>query len=233
MTDYQKNYQPIRFWAEDDRPREKFLQIGRHNLSNAELLAILLTSGSKEESAVDLARRILNTVGENLHELGKMTVPQLTKFKGIGEVKAITILAAIELGRRRMEQGPVSKKKLTGSQQAYDFMRPVLEDLPHEEFWVILLNRSNFVLKKILISSGGLAATIVDPKIIFRKALEASASGILLFHNHPSGNLEPSQSDIDLTNKMVSGAKHFDIIILDHLIISEKGYYSFSDEGKI
>lgn len=233
MTDYQKNYQPIRFWAEDDRPREKFLQIGRHNLSNAELLAILLTSGSKEESAVDLARRILNTVGENLHELGKMTVPQLIKFKGIGEVKAITILAAIELGRRRIEQGPVSKKKLTGSQQAYDFMRPVLEDLPHEEFWVILLNRSNFVLKKILISSGGLAATIVDPKIIFRKALEASASGILLFHNHPSGNLEPSQSDIDLTHKMISGAKHFDISILDHLIISEKGYYSFSDEGKI
>ncbi|MEY2905155.1 MAG: hypothetical protein RJA52_1171 [Bacteroidota bacterium] len=233
MKDYNKIYQPIRHWAEDDRPREKFLQKGRHNLSNAELLAILLSSGSKDESAVDLARRILYTVNENLLELGKMTVGQLTQFKGIGAVKAITILAAIELGRRRLEIVPGIKEQILSSKKAYELMRSKLEDIPHEEFWVFFLNRSNYILQKVKISSGGLSATIVDPKIIFRKAIEANASGIVLYHNHPSGNLDPSPADIDLTNKMVSGAKHFDINIIDHIIISEKGYYSFSDQGKI
>lgn len=231
MTIYSNNKLSIKAWAEEDRPREKLLNKGRQALSNAELIAILIGSGSREESAVELSKRILQSTQNNLNELGKTPLAELMKFKGIGEAKAITICAALELGRRRQSAIIPKRPQIKSSQDAYQVMAPLLADLPHEEFWVIFLNRANKVIQKDQISLGGVSGTVVDAKIIFKKALEQLASGIILFHNHPSGNLQPSQADINITKKLKKAGTTLDINVLDHLIISEQGFYSFADEG--
>lgn len=224
---------PIKSWAEEDRPREKLLLKGRSSLSDAELIAILMGSGNRELSAVGLAQLILKSEDDNLHELGKCTVADLTKFKGVGEAKAIAIIAALELGRRRQLSDIREKPQLRNSRDAYDQMSPLLVDLPHEEFWILLLNRANRVIGRERISSGGVSGTVVDAKMVFQKALERMACSVMLFHNHPSGGLRPSDSDISLTKKLKAGGKVLDIEVLDHLIISERGYYSFADEGRL
>lgn len=221
----------IKHWSPDDRPREKLLLKGKSALTDAELIAILLGSGTSALSAVDLAKRILAGAGHNLHVLAGLTVKDLVKTKGIGEAKAITIVAALELGRRRKESTPDEKPRIQRSKDAYDLMKPHLSDLPHEEFWVLLLNRANRVTKKMQISLGGVAGTVADPKIIFKFALEELASGLILAHNHPSGNSTPSHSDITLTTKLKEGAKLLDIEVLDHIIIAGHNYLSFADEG--
>ncbi len=221
----------ITSWASEDRPREKLLAKGRQALSNAELVAILIGSGTKKESAVDLSKRILASINNDLHQLGKLEVKDLQKFKGIGEAKAISIVAALELGRRRKSTEVKKKDKVTSSGDAYDIMKGTFLDLKHEQFWILLLDRSNQVISRQQISSGGVAGTVVDARLIFKPALELLASGIILFHNHPSGNLKPSKQDLELTKKLVSGARNIDMNILDHLIISERGYLSFKDEG--
>ncbi len=223
---------PIKSWAEEDRPREKLLLKGKHALSNAELLAILIGSGSRNLSAVELCRKILNEAAQDdLNDLGKLSVKDLQKFKGIGAAKAITIVAALELGRRR--QGAEIKEKIliAGSAEVFKIFSPMLIDLPHEEFWVLLMNRANKIISKEKISTGGVSGTVVDPKLIFRRALEMSASGIILCHNHPSGNPKPSQADIDLTKKLKRGGEELEISVLDHIIIAENKFFSFADEG--
>ncbi len=232
MNSEEKNLN-IKSWAAEDRPREKLLLKGKSALSDAELLAILLGSGSKTLSAVDLGKIILQRAGNSLHHLAKMTAKDFTKIKGIGEVKAITIVAALELGRRRKDTEPVEKPKIGGSGDAYEFLKSDLIDIPHEEFWVILLNRANRVLKKHQISQGGVTGTMADPKIIFKAALEDLASGIILAHNHPSGNLAASQADVDLTKKLAACGRLLEIQVLDHLIIAGEKYFSFADEGLI
>ncbi|MBL4625575.1 MAG: DNA repair protein RadC [Flavobacteriales bacterium] len=223
----------IKAWAEDDRPREKLASLGRSALSDAELVAIIIGSGSPKESAVELSKRILHSIGNNLSELGRVTIADLMKFKGIGEAKAITIVAALELGRRRKENEPKLKPKIATSKDAFDVIFPVLADLPHEEFWVILLNQNNKVIAISCISRGGVSGTVADAKLIFKVVLEKLASSVILSHNHPSGNLKPSKSDIDLTKKLKAGGKLLDIAVLDHLIIGDSDYYSFADEGII
>jgi DNA repair protein RadC len=223
----------IKEWAAEDRPREKLLLKGKVALSDAELIAILLGTGTTSFSAVDLAKKILQTTSNNLDKLAKLSVKDLTKVKGIGEAKAITIVAALELGRRRKELAPDEKVKITSSKDAYEIVCPELMDIPHEEFWVILTNRAQRVIKKQQVSSGGVSGTVADPRIIFKLALEELASGIILVHNHPSGNLTPSQADIALTTKMKDSGKLLDIQVLDHIIIAGKGYYSFADEGML
>jgi DNA repair protein RadC len=218
-------------WAEEDRPREKLLMKGKSALSDAELIGILIGSGTVSMSAVDLAKVILNDVNNNLNELAKLSVKDLQKFKGIGEAKAISIMSALELGRRRKESDLPKKLRITSSKDVYDIMAANLLDLPHEEFWVLLLNRANAVIKKVQISAGGVAGTVADPKIIFKTALENLSSGIILVHNHPSGNLMPSQADKELTKKMKEAGKLLDIPVLDHLIFADRTYYSFADEG--
>ena len=220
-------------WAEEDRPREKLLLKGRTNLSDAELIAILIGSGSSELSAVELSKKILSSVGNNLNALAKLSVKDLTQFKGIGEAKAIAIVSALEIGRRRNQSAPVERVKITGSKTAYDLIRPDLIDQPIEQFWVLMLARNNTVLHKRCISTGGVSGTVADPKIIFKKALEDLASGIILVHNHPSGNLKPSQADIKLTNKLSEAGKLLEIPVIDHIIFTEHGYYSFADEGML
>lgn len=223
----------IKAWAEDDRPREKLLIKGRSALSDAELIAILIGSGTREVSAVELSQHILNSVNNDLHELGRKQVTDLMKFKGIGEAKAITIAAALELGRRRKSAEHQNRRKITASQHAYEEMLPVYQDLPHEEFWILLLNRSNKVMKRVPISRGGVSGTVADPKLIFKPALDALASSMILSHNHPSGNLSPSRQDIELTRKMIQAGKVLDIAVLDHIIVTDNGYYSFADEGQM
>ncbi|MBR08000.1 MAG: hypothetical protein CMP48_09965 [Rickettsiales bacterium] len=225
------SYLSITQWAEEDRPREKLLIKGKSSLSDAELIGILLGSGTKTLSAVDLAKQILNSVGNDLHTLAKMSVNDLCKFKGIGEAKAISIVSALELGRRRKDSEPVKQPRITCSDDAYQLLKPELSDLPHEEFWIILLKRNNQVIKKEQISLGGVSGTIVDPKLIFKKALDALASGIILVHNHPSGNLKPSQADIKLTHKLKTSGELLEIPIYDHIIFTDQSYYSFSDES--
>ncbi len=231
--DYTPTTLSIKAWAEEDRPREKFLLKGKQNLSDAELLAILLGSGSKEDTAVSLAQKILQSVNNDLNELGKRTIPTLIKgFNGVGQAKAVTIAAAMELGRRRQMTDIKEKPKVISSQDAYHIIAPILMDLPHEEFWILLLNRGNKVLAKEQISSGGTTGTVVDAKVLFRKVLShPSITSIILAHNHPSGNLFPSEADKELTKKLKTAGKTLDIDVLDHLIIGEKGYYSFADEG--
>jgi DNA repair protein RadC len=221
----------IKEWAAEDRPREKLLLKGRAALSDAELIAILLGTGTASLSAVDVAKKILQTTSNNLDELAKLSVKDLTKIKGIGEAKAITVVAALELGRRRKVLVTEEKPKIVSSNDAYQLMHADLMDIPHEEFWVILTNRAQRVIKKQQISLGGVSGTVADPKIIFKLALEELASGLILIHNHPSGNISPSQADIQLTNKMKESGKLLDIQVLDHLIIAGKSYYSFTDEG--
>lgn len=220
-------------WAEEDRPREKLLLKGRTNLSDAELIAILIGSGSSELSAVELSKKILSSVGNNLNALAKLSVKDLTQFKGIGEAKAIAVVSALEIGRRRNQSAPVERVKITGSKTAYDLIRPDLIDQPIEQFWVLMLARNNTVLHKRCVSTGGVSGTVADPKIIFKKALEDLASGVILIHNHPSGNLKPSQADIKLTNKLSEAGKLLEIPVIDHIIFTEHGYYSFADEGML
>lgn len=221
----------IKEWAVEDRPREKMLVKGVRSLSEAELIAILIGSGNLEESAVEVSRRILASVNNNLNELGKKTIADLKKFKGIGEVKAITIMAALELGRRRKESEPEERPKITTSGDAATIFKPLLSDLPHEEFWVLLLNRNNLVIDKFMVSQGGLAGTIIDVRIILKTALEKLACSMILCHNHPSGNLQPSDADKEITRKIREAGKQMDIPVLDHLIIGNDAYFSFSDEG--
>ncbi len=218
-------------WAEEDRPREKLLIKGKSALSDAELIGILIGSGTISMSAVDLAKVILNDVNNNLNELAKLSVKDLQKFKGIGEAKAISIMSALELGRRRKESDLPKKLRITSSKDVYDMMAANLLDLPHEEFWVLLLNRANAVIKKVQISTGGVAGTVADPKLIFKTALENLASSIILVHNHPSGNMMPSQADKELTKKMKEAGKLLDIPVLDHVIFADRVFYSFADEG--
>ncbi|MBW8324666.1 MAG: DNA repair protein RadC [Prolixibacteraceae bacterium] len=221
----------IKEWAVEDRPREKMLAKGIRSLSEAELIAILIGSGNLEESAVEVSRRILASVNNNLNELGKKTINDLQKFKGIGPAKAITIAAAMELGRRRKETEPEEKPKVVTSADAAALFVPLLSDLPHEEFWVLLLNRNNLVIDKMLVSQGGLSGTIIDVRIILKMALDKLASSIILCHNHPSGNLVPSEADKEITRKIKEAGKHMDIPVLDHLIIGNGAYFSFTDEG--
>jgi DNA repair protein RadC len=221
----------IKLWAEDDRPREKLLLKGKRTLSDAELLAILIGSGSRNETAVELCKRILQSVNNNLNELAKLSVSDLQKFKGIGEAKAIAIAAALELGSRREVSEIVKRDVITCSKDIYQLMKGNLADLPHEEFWVLYLNRANKVIEKFALSRGGVSGTVADSKIIYKRALEILASSVILVHNHPSGNLKPSQQDITLTKQLKEAGKLLDINVLDHVIISEQGYYSFADEG--
>jgi len=232
MTDYKQSL-GIKSWAEEDRPREKLLDKGRQVLTEAELIAIIIGSGNRDETAVELSKRILVSTGNNLHELGKLNVIELMKFKGIGEAKAISIVAALELGRRRKETESVKREKVITSKDVFEIMKPSMIDLPHEEFWLLMLNRASSVIKKELISRGGVSGTVVDAKIIFKSAVEQYASSIILCHNHPSGNLNPSDADIRLTKNIKEAGKIMEISLLDHLIISEKGFYSFADEGII
>ncbi len=218
-------------WAIEDRPREKLIAKGRQNLTDAELIAILIGSGSTEETAVELAKRILNSVENNLNALGQLTVNNLIKFKGIGEAKAISIVAALELGRRRKLSDVLEKKKITSSQTIFELMNPVLADLPHEEFWVIFLNRNNKIVDKQRIGQGGIHGTTVDTRLIMKAAIEKLATSIILCHNHPSGSLKPSKADKYLTKKMVEAGKILDIAVLDHIIIGNEKYFSFNDNG--
>ncbi|MDA9261950.1 DNA repair protein RadC [Flavobacteriales bacterium] len=223
----------IKDWSEDDQPRLKLMKLGRQVLSDAELLAILIGSGNRNESAIELCKRILHQSGNNINQLAKLSVNDLMKFKGIGEAKAISIIAALEIGRRRKSENAIAKNIISSSKHLYEYIKPTLEDLPHEEFWIILLSRSNNIIDKQLIGRGGISETSVDIKLIFKKALESLASGIILTHNHPSGNLKPSQSDISLTKKVIEASNIFDIKVLDHLIIGDGNYFSFADEGII
>lgn len=221
----------IKSWSPEDRPREKLILKGKSALSDAELIAILLGSGTTTMSAVDLAKKVLQPADNNLHELARLTVKDLTKIKGIGQAKALTIVAALELGRRRKELESNEKGKITGSRDAYDLLKADLLDIAHEEFWVLLLNRANRVIRKSQISQGGVAGTVADPKIIFKLALDDLASGVILAHNHPSGNLTASQADLDLTKKLKEAGKLLDIQVLDHIIVAGQKYFSFADEG--
>ncbi len=221
----------IKNWSEEDRPRERLLQKGKNTLSNAELMAILLGSGNKNESAVALSKRILASVSSNLNELGKLTINDLIKFKGIGEAKAVAITAALELGRRRRSEEALIKKKITASSSVFELMQPIIGDIPHEEFWVIYLNNSNKVLQQSQISKGGLTGTIVDVRLVLKTAIEMNAVAIILVHNHPSGNLSPSKADKQLTQKLKTAGESLDIKVLDHVIITEKAYFSFADES--
>ncbi|WMJ75031.1 DNA repair protein RadC [Cytophagaceae bacterium ABcell3] len=220
-------------WAEEDRPREKLLLKGRNALSDAELIAILIGSGTVSMSAVDVSKLILKEAGNDLNELAKYSVKDLQKFKGIGEAKAIAIVSALELGRRRKEQVSMQKSVITCSKDVYNVMKPHMLDLPHEEFWIVLLNRANHVMKKVPISSGGITGTVADPKIIFKAALENLACSVILVHNHPSGNLKPSDADLRLTTKLKQAGAFLEIPVLDHIIFTDHSYYSFADEGTL
>ncbi len=231
MSNYQQNHISIKAWAEDDRPREKFMLKGRHALSDAELLAIQLGSGSRNESALALAKRILASVEGSYSRLAKLTVEQLMEFKGVGEAKAINILSALEIGRRRKKDNNDDLLVIRQSKTIYEAFHILLSDIDHEEFWCMFLNKGNGVIKKEIISKGGIDATIVDIRVIMKKALLLSATGIILVHNHPSDNTKPSQSDISITKSIKEGAKLLNIYLLDHVVVGETNYYSFADEG--
>lgn len=221
----------IKSWAEEDRPREKFLLKGRAALSDAELIAILIGSGTTSMSAVDLARHILHEAGNDLNRLARLSVKELTRFKGMGEAKAITISAALELGRRRKDSSAEEKERVGSSIDAYNIIKPYLSDLNHEESWVLLLNRAHYVIKKEKLSAGGVAGTIIDVKILFKSALENLASSVVLIHNHPSGNLKPSAQDSAITKQVQKAGLILDIPLVDHLIFGDNGYFSFAEEG--
>ncbi|MCX2450881.1 DNA repair protein RadC [Pedobacter sp. PLR] len=228
-------YEPrigIKQWAEADRPREKLMLHGRRHLTDAELIAILIVSGNTEESAVDLSKRILASCNHDLDALGRLEVKDLCKFRGIGEARAISIVGALELGRRR-KPGTTEMVRILSAHDCHRELSPVLTDLPHEEFWILLLNRANQVITKHQVSKGGLTGTVADPKVIFKIALEHNAAYVVLAHNHPSGNLKPSPEDLLLTRNLVSAGKLLDLHILDHLIITNKSFFSFNDDGLI
>lgn len=232
MGNYTNTHVPITTWAEDDRPREKLMLKGKQSLSDAELIAIIIGSGSREESAVSLAQSILQSVDNDLDALGKKTIADLQKFKGVGPAKAISIAAAVELGRRRQMTAVREKPKITSSREAYNLLGPMLMDLMHEEFWILIMNRGNKVLRREQMSTGGTSGTVIDPKMVFRKAIDvAGATSIIMCHNHPSGNAHPSPSDIQLTKRMKVAGEALGIRVVDHLIIAGDDYYSFGDEG--
>ena len=229
----EENRLTIKSWAEEDRPREKLLLKGKGVLSEAELIAILIGSGNKEQTAVELSQHILNQCQNNLAQLAKLSVKDLQKFKGIGEAKAITIVAALEIGRRRKESEPIKRIRINSSADAYNFLKGDFMDLSHEEFWLVLLRRNNEIIKKEMLSKGGVSGTVVDPKIIFKRALEETASGLILAHNHPSGTPRPSSEDVKLTKKIKEAGTAMDIAVLDHLIFTDTGFFSFADESMI
>lgn len=224
---------PIKSWAEEDRPREKMVLKGRHTLSDAELLAILIGSGNVGETAVDVARRILNEYSNDLLRLSRCSIADLKKIKGIGEAKAILISAAFELGRRKQEAPEERSVKIRASTDAVSIFQPMLGDLLHEEFWSLYLNRANMIIGKERISAGGMSGTVADPRMIFRAALDKKAVSLILCHNHPSGNTQPSSADVQLTKNMVEAGKVLEINVLDHIIVTQKGFFSFADEGLI
>ena len=221
----------IKQWAKDDRPREKLLRKTSAALSDSELLAILIGHGTRDKSAVDLAREVLELGKNNLNELGKLSIKELLKIKGIGEVKALILLAALELGRRRHSSLLAEKVIIKQSSDIAGYLQSALKDLSHEVFGVLFLNQANRVNHFEIISQGGITGTVADPRIILRKALEEEAVNIILCHNHPSGNLKPSRADEELTQKIKEAARYLDIKVLDHIIVSDQGYYSFADEG--
>lgn len=231
MENFNKASTSIKNWAVDDRPREKLFQKGAAALSNAELVAILINNGSRDKSALSLAQEILKLGNDNLNELGKKSINELKKVKGIGDAKAITIAAALELGRRRQASEALTKPIIKKSFDIAEFLRAKIKDYNHEVFAVVFLNRSNKINHFEIISVGGITGTVADPKIILKKALENDATSLVLCHNHPSGNLHPSKMDEELTQKIKSAAKFFDIVVIDHIIVSEEGYFSFADEG--
>ncbi len=222
---------PIRSWSEDDRPREKLRNKGKTALSDAELIAILIGSGSRNETAVDLSKRILSASNNDLNSIGKLSMNQLMAFKGIGEAKAIAIIAAMEIGRRRRAEGAIQLSKITSSKSIFEIMHPIIGELPHEEFWIVYLNNSNKVISKSQLSKGGITGTLVDVRLVFKTAIETGATAIILCHNHPSGTLTASESDKQITKKLKAAGEILDIKVLDHLIITENGYFSFADDG--
>lgn len=223
----------LKDWAEEDRPREKLMQKGIESLTSAELIAILIGSGSREENAVELSKRILNSVENNLNNLGKLSLKDLSKFKGIGEAKAISILAAMELGRRRKHEQVSERKQIKSSFDAYEFFQPLIADLPYEEFWVVFLNNNLRIIDKAKIGQGGISATVSDVRLIYKLALEKLSTSIIVAHNHPSGSNQPSEIDKKLTQKLKQAGQTLDIVLSDHLIITDRNYYSFADEGLI
>lgn len=232
MEAYKENIS-IKQWSEDDRPREKLLNKGRAALSDAELLAILLRTGTRRKTAVDLAKELLRKNNHNLIELSRLSVNDLILFDGIGEAKALTILAALELGNRRRASAVIKKEKITSSRDVFEVLHAETAGSNYEQFWLLLLNRANKIIRKINISEGGISGTIADPKKIFKIALDNSASSIILSHNHPSGNVKPSDADLKLTRKLKEAGNFLDISVLDHVIIGEEEYYSFADEGRM
>jgi DNA repair protein RadC len=233
MKEPGKRSRPIHAWAADDRPREKMRAKGVKTLSDAELLAILIQSGTRDRTAVDLARNILETCKYNLRELGRLSMAELMRTRGIGEAKAITILAALELGRRRQASGNLEKPVVQSATSVAGFLQTLLADYEHEVFVVLFLNRANRINHHEIISSGGMSGTVADPRVILRRALEEKAVSLILCHNHPSGNLRPSMADRELTTKIREAARFFDIAVLDHIIVSQDGYFSFADEGML
>ena len=223
----------IKNWSEDDKPREKLLNKGRNSLSDAELVAILIGSGSRDESAVALSKRILASVNHQLGELGRLSIPQLMQFRGIGKAKAVTIAAALELGRRRRGEEAAKVARISGSRDVFELMQPLIGELPHEEFWIVYLNNANKVLHSVLLSKGGITGTLVDVRLVMKQALELGAVALILAHNHPSGTLKPSEADKLITRKLNKAAEALDLKILDHLIITERDYYSFADHNAL
>ncbi len=217
--------------AEDDRPREKFLLKGKSAVSDSELLAIIMGSGNRDESAVELARRILNSVENNWHRLSQLSLQDLMKYKGIGEAKAISIVTALEIGNRRSQQEVIERQQIGSSKDAFDILQPHLSDLPTEEFWAIFLNHQNKILYKTCLFRGGIASSVADVRVIFKTALEHFSTQIIVAHNHPAGSLKPSKEDIGITQKIKEGGQLLDIELLDHLILTQNKYYSFKDEG--
>ena len=230
---YENKSLSIKAWAEDDRPREKLVLKGKTALSDAELIAILIGSGSRNESAVDLSKKILSSIDNNLNKLGKLSVSDFQKFKGIGEAKAVSIITALELGRRRRLEEALVVPKITSSKAVFEIMQPLIGELQHEEFWIIYLNNSNKVLFKEQSSKGGLTGTLVDVRLVFKKAIDLFATAIILCHNHPSGKLQPSVADRSITSKLKLAGETLDIKVLDHIIITENAYFSFADESLI
>lgn len=233
MENSEKNISSIRNWPEDQRPREKMEKHGVEVLSNSELLAIIINKGRKERSAIQVAQDVLSLVSNNLNELGKLSVNKLTKVSGIGSVKAITILAAMELGRRRNAENILDRIKLVTSKETAAFLREILKDYPYEVFAVVFLNRALKVKNYKIISRGGLTGTVADPRVILKHAIDEGATSIILSHNHPSGSLNPSRADKELTFKIKQAASFLDIIVSDHIIVGDEGYFSFADEGLI
>ncbi|WP_457618462.1 RadC family protein [Lutibacter sp.] len=229
--EYENKPRSIKSWAEGDRPREKLILKGKNALSDAELIAILIGSGNKNESAVALSKRILAAIDNNLNKLGKLLVSDLTKFKGIGEAKAISIITALEIGRRRRLEEALEVQKITGSKAVFNIMQPLIGELQYEEFWVLYLNNSNKILYKNQLSKGGLTGTLVDIRLVFKKAIALYATALILCHNHPSGKLEASSADKSITKKIKQAGETLDIKVLDHLIITENAYFSFADEN--